>query len=178
VYACIGIQFDHSSMSCTAAHAHASILRRELESGCGPRASGHVRLGRSRAELIPNVTLYSECNRVCWICGTQSVEDGRHFLLECEEYRDGRGELWDSLNRVVNGTGSTGAMATASAIFDAHRLSADDRSTLLMITGGGHPNIVDVSVARPVMSRILIEIGGWAQMRASYMATLTRASTD
>jgi hypothetical protein len=156
--------------------AHASIARLELESGCGPRASGHV--GRSRAELIPNVTMYSECNRVCWICSTQSVDDERHFLLECEEHQDRRGELWDWLNRVVNGTGSipTGAMATATAIFDAHRLSADDRFTLL--TGGGHPNIVDASVARRVMSRIMIEIDEWAQMGASYMATLTRASTD
>jgi hypothetical protein len=113
---------------------------------------------------------------VCWICDTQSVEDERHFVLECEEYQDRRGELWDSLNRVVNGTGSTGAMATATAIFDGHRLSADEQFTLLI--GGGHPSIVDASVTRRVMSRIMIEIGEWAQMRASYMATLARASTD
>jgi hypothetical protein len=117
-----------------------------------------------------------ECNRVCWICGTQSVEDERHFLLECEEYQDRRTALWDSLNLLVNGTRPTEATAPAAAIFDAHRLSADDRFTLL--TGGGHPGIVDASVARRVMSRIMIEIGEWAQMRASYMATLTRASTD
>jgi hypothetical protein len=104
------------------------------------------------------------------------VEDERHFLLECEEYQDRRGALWDSLNRLVNGTRSTGTMAPAATIFDGHRLSADEQFTLL--TGRGHPSIVDASVARCVMSRIMIEIGEWAQMRASYMATLTRASTD
>jgi hypothetical protein len=98
-----------------------------------------------------------EGNRVCWICDTQSVEDERHFLLVCAEYQDRRGALWDSLNRLVNGARPIGTMAPAATIFDAHRLSADDQFTLL--TGGGHPNIVDASVARRVLSRIMIEIG-------------------
>jgi hypothetical protein len=42
-------------------------------------------------------------------------------------------------------------MAPAATIFDGHRLSADEQFTLLI--GGGHPNIVDASVTRCVMSR-------------------------
>jgi hypothetical protein len=96
-----------------------------------------------------------ECDRLCWMCGTPSVEDERHFLLVCEEYQDRRRALWDSLNRLVNGTRPTGAAAPAAAIFDAHRWSADEQFTLL--TGGGHPNIVDASVTRRVMSRIMTD---------------------
>jgi hypothetical protein len=64
-----------------------------------------------------------ECDRVCWICGTQSVDDERHFLLVCEEYQVRRRALWDLLNGFVNGTRPTGAAAPAATIFDGHRLS-------------------------------------------------------
>jgi hypothetical protein len=51
-----------------------------------------------------------------------------------------------------------------------------ERFTLLI--GDAHPGIVDATVARRVMSRIMIEIGEWCQLRASYMETLARASAD
>jgi hypothetical protein len=99
------------------------------------------------------------------------MEDERRFLLECEEYQERPTAVWRLVERVGewHTTDRSNGPRPAATIFDAHRLSAEEQFTLLI--GGGHPGIVDASGTRRVMSRIMIEIGESAQMRASYMTT-------
>lgn len=40
-----------------------------------------------KAEILPR------CERVCWFCASNSIEDEEHFLLECLLYNNCRGEF-------------------------------------------------------------------------------------
>ena len=39
--------------------------------------------------------------RVCRLCA-DGIEDERHFLLTCEQYQDGRVQLWQTIDRLVS----------------------------------------------------------------------------
>ena len=138
----------------------------------GRRALTQLRCGTHG--LAIHIGRYSQTAveaRFCVFCADgHSIEDERHFFLECELYADRRQSLWSDVNRIVQ---ESSTRVWNPIPFDATKLTPDQQFTLL--TCGPLPVPTGNVCARRVMSRVLIEVAERSRIRDEFIDLMERA---